>query len=334
MLGDKDSQLSIYAILYNKIPKNHILKLIEKVEKIVEQDETPLTAQVLENAKEILNDPKFIEQRGTRSIVDQEARVGHKSRNEHFFGYKTEFIMTTSERIITAVTVENGAYMDGTNFNKLPELTRSTGLAVEEIYGDKAYFRKPILDKIQEIKAKAYIPVSEVIYRIDEEKFSYNKDSDEWFCRNGNSTGKKTLMKKTNGYQTYAYYFQRDICQHCPLKSECVSEKTKAKVLRIGINAIEFYGYSQEQKSPEFKEKYKNRASHEGKNGEMKNHHGLGRARGYGLRSMANQAKLTAIAVNLKRIAAILSSDFNSFSDFILNILEFRLIFRKNPIFG
>lgn len=40
-------------------------------------------------------------------------------------------------------------------------------------------------------------------------------------------------------------------------------------------------------------------------NGEMKRFHGLFRARGWGLRSILFQAKLTAIAVNLKRIAAI-----------------------------
>lgn len=42
----------------------------------------------MENTKEILNDPKFIEQKGVRSIVDQDARVGHKSKTEIFFGIK------------------------------------------------------------------------------------------------------------------------------------------------------------------------------------------------------------------------------------------------------
>ena len=46
----------------------------------------------------------------------------------------------------------------------------------------------------------------------------------------------------------------------------------------------------------------------------MKNFHGLDRARGYGLKSMAIQAKLTAIAVNLKRIASILSSQISFLS--------------------
>ena len=86
-------------------------------------------------------------------MVDQEARVGHKSKTSHFFGYKTEFIITNEERIITAVHTGNGAYVDGTNFNELMELTKKSGVTVNEIYGDKAYFRKGILDTIKKYEA-------------------------------------------------------------------------------------------------------------------------------------------------------------------------------------
>nr|WP_128214250.1 hypothetical protein [Clostridium manihotivorum] len=100
--------------------------------------------------------------------------------------------MTTgSERIITAVAVHDGAYVDGTGFKELYELTKEAGIEAEEVYGDKAYFRKPILDLIKEDQAEAYIPVSESVYRIDESKFNYNKDSDQWYCKYGNNTVKK-----------------------------------------------------------------------------------------------------------------------------------------------
>jgi hypothetical protein len=82
--------------------------------------------------------------------------------------------------------------------------------------------------------------------------------------------------------------------------------------LTIGVNTPEFYEYNQKTKTDEFREKYKKRASHEWKNGEIKRFHGMNRARGYGLKSMCTQAKLTAIAVNLKRIASLLSSNFKS----------------------
>lgn len=288
--------------------KAYLEETIAKVEEQLELEIHPKIKEIVENAKEILNDPKFIEQKGVRSIVDQEARVGHKSKTEHFFGYKTEYIITTEDRIITAVRVNDGAYVDGTQFQELLELTQKSGVTIEEVYGDKAYFRKPILDKIIELKAKPYIPVSAMAYKVDEDLFSYNKDSDEWFCVQGNKTEKKRYYKDKREKEYYKYSFKKEQCRDCPLRERCIKEKRIGKMLVISINTPEFYGYSQEQKTEEFKVKYRKRACQEWKNGEMKNFHGLDRARGYGLKSMSTQAKLTALAVNLKRIASILSS--------------------------
>lgn len=36
-------------------------------------------------------------------------------------------------------------------------------------------------------------------YKIDEDLYSYNKDSDEWFCVQGNKTEKKVYKKKKDG---------------------------------------------------------------------------------------------------------------------------------------
>ena len=57
----------------------------------------------------------------------------------------------------------------------------------------------------------------------------------------------------------------------------------------VGLNTPEFYEYSQQQKTDELKEKYKKRACQEWKNGEMKNFHGLNRAKGYDRLSMELQ---------------------------------------------
>lgn len=96
------------------------------------------------------------------------------------------------------------------------------------------------------------------------------------------------------------------------------------KKLNIGINTLEFYEISQSQKTEAFKEKYKNRASIEGKNAELTGSQGLGRAKGYGLVSMSKQSKMAAIAVNLKRIAAIMTTNC---SCFIGKIVIFRINF-------
>jgi transposase len=306
------------------VMKSYLEETIQKVEETIPVESTPKVEKLLKNAKTILSDPKFMEQKGVRSIVDQDARVGHKSKTAHFFGYKTEFMITTEDRIITAVHVDNGAYVDGSKFDELLELTKKSGVKIEKVFGDKAYFKKPILDKIKEVEAKAYIPVSEMAYKIDEDLLSYNKDSDEWFCVQGNHTVRK-YHKKGKNRESYRYYFEKENCRNCPIRDTCISGKAVGKVMEVGVNTPEFYGYSQEQKKEEFKEEYRKRACQEWKNGEMKNFHGLGRARGYGLKSMALQAKLTALAVNLKRIAAILSSKKGSFPSSISILLNFLL---------
>lgn len=171
------------------------------------------------------------------------------------------------------------------------------------------------------MKAEAYIPVSGSAYRIDESAFSYNKDSDQWFCSQGNETVSRKYSKRKRkdsqgGFQEfYKYYFDLKTCKSCPKHDEC-AKTTARKILYVGMNTAEFYDISQQQKSGVFKEKYKKRASIEGKNAELKGSHGLRRSKGYSLLSLSKQAKLAAIAVNLKRIAAIMTANFSCFYDY------------------
>lgn len=268
------------------------------------------TKAAIEEAMDVLADERFIIQKGLRSLSDPDARVGHKSPTDTFFGYKTEYAMTPEERIITAVDVHDGEYVDGKEAGRLIEKTEAAGVEVKTVYGDKAYFRKDILDMLEDKQIEGVIPVSASVYKVDEELFSYCKDSDQWFCFMGNHTVgcKKGIQGNGRGdtYEIYTYVFKKDPCEACPYRDRCIGKtKGKAKKLRVTASAPIFYAISQEQKKPEFKEKYKKRASIEWKNAEMKHLHGMARARGWGKRSVTFQIKLTAIAVNLKRIAAI-----------------------------
>ncbi len=290
------------------VMKGYLETVLDKVETKVSTKEVH-TAAIILSARNILADPKFMNQKGVRSLVDGEARVGRKSKTQDFFGYKTEFVMTTDERIITSVRTSNGAYIDGSHAKDLFDETKKSGVKIQEVYGDKAYFRKSILDQIEEVKAKAYIPVSATVYRLDESEYSYNKDSDEWQCSQGNTTVEKKYYKsnrKDGVREGYKYYFELKQCKACPLQEACTQNRAR-RILVVGMNTTQFYELSQQQKTEEFKEKYKKRASIEGKNAELKRFHGLSRARGYGLLSVSKQSKLTAIAVNLKRIAALMS---------------------------
>jgi transposase len=315
--------------------KDYLEGIIEKAAPLGKED----TAAAIEEAKEILSDERFILQKGLRSFVDKDARVGNKSKTSQFFGYKDEYLMTTDERIITAVEVHSGEYVDGKGFDALLERTKDAGITPTEVYGDKAYFRKDILDTIKENHAEAYIPVSASAYKVDEEMYSYNKDSDQWFCFMGNHTVKmerKTTKKRGEDYDYLCYTFDKNQCVGCPHRDRCFGKsKGKAKKLGVSLNAAEFYEISQRQKSAVFLEKYKKRAAHEWKNGEMKRFHGLARARGYGLVAVRRQAKLTAIAVNLKRIAAIIGGKKPKLAPniaFVSSIFDYFFLNARLPI--
>ncbi|EOC99699.1 hypothetical protein L21TH_2279 [Caldisalinibacter kiritimatiensis] len=161
-----------------------------------------------------------------------------------FFGYKTEFTMLTKEKIITAMNVSDGTYA-----KEQLERTKEAGIEIEEVYGDKAYFRKNILDTIEEYGAKACIPVSETVYKIDESKYIYNKDADEWYCSQGNRTVKKKKSKKTKEEKEseyLKYYFEIEQCRNCPKHDECAKQQVR-KILHISVNTPEFYEISKWQ---------------------------------------------------------------------------------------
>lgn len=75
---------------------------------------------------------------------DEDARVGHKTADTSFFGYKTHIAMT-EERIITAATITSGEKTDGKELPELVRKSRDTGIEVEMVIGDKAYSDKKIL---------------------------------------------------------------------------------------------------------------------------------------------------------------------------------------------
>ena len=94
----------------------------------------PAVKQRINMLKETLED---IEDRYTTS-KDEDARVGHKSEESSFFGYKTHIAMS-DERIITAAVVTSGEKGDGPQLKSLVEQSRSNGMEVDTVIGDTAY---------------------------------------------------------------------------------------------------------------------------------------------------------------------------------------------------
>ena len=140
----------------------------------------------------------------------------------------------------------------------------------------------------------------------------------------GNHTVNKTPLTRSDGRQVCKIDFDKNQSGNCPLLTECAG-KAKYKTLGLGINTTDINEYRQQAMTPDFLEKYKKRASHEWKNGEIKRFHGMARSKGFTLRSFNMQVKFTALAVNLKRIAALLRGLFQCFFQSSLYYRQIRL---------
>jgi hypothetical protein len=76
-----------------------------------------------------------------QSSKDHHAKVGHKTADSSFFGYKTHIAMC-EERIITAATITTGEKSDGKQIQTLIKNSIETGIEIETVIGDAVYSEK------------------------------------------------------------------------------------------------------------------------------------------------------------------------------------------------
>ena len=244
---------------------------------------------------------------------DEDARVGHKTADTSFFGYKTHIAMT-EERIITAATITSGEKTDGKELPELVRKSRDTGIEVEMVIGDKAYSDKKNIEAAKDCGYELIAKLNNVITqgnRSKEDAFEFNKDAGMYQCKAGHLAIHKYLDKrkkeKKNKNPRMIYFFDVEKCKCCPYREGCYKDGAKKKIYTETIICDIHSAQAQFQETEHFKEKMKERYKIEAKNSELKNRHGYDVASSSGLIGMEMQGAMTIFTVNLKRIIKLIS---------------------------
>lgn len=245
---------------------------------------------------------------------DEDAKVGHKTYDTSFFGYKTHIAMT-EERIISAATVTSGEKHDGKQLQDLVEKSKAAGIEIENIIGDAAYSEKENLEYAKEEDIKLIAKLSKTVSHGNARKspdFEYNKDADMYVCKAGHMSIKKTSTRakkhaKDGQGTVESYFFDVEKCKHCIFKEGCYKEGAKTKSYSVSIKTNTHLEHMDFQESEYFKEKSKERYKIEAKNSELKHRHGYDVASSSGLLGMELQGAVTIFAVNMKRIINLLA---------------------------
>ena len=292
-----EHELAYTQSLLDKVSEDKILIHIPKI-----QERLNLLKETLEDIQDHYTTSK-----------DKDARVGHKTQDDHFFGYKSHIAMTP-ERIITAATVTSGDRGDGPQLPELVEKSRQNGIEVETVIGDTAYSGDSNLKKAKEEGYRIVAKVNPAIsqgFKSEAEQWEYNKDAGMYICPAGHMAIRKARQGKKNQQrnQTLTYYFDVEKCKTCALREGCYKAGAKHKTYSVTIKTDTQQEQLTFQETSEFKEIYRNeRYKIEAKNAELKNVLGYGRAESYGIEAMQMQGAITMFAANIKRIIKLMAA--------------------------
>lgn len=299
-MKEKFPSKSITDVLEDEI--EYCQKLIDVIENEETISEYPKVKEKLNLLKETIADD--IEH--LQISEDKDARIGHKTADSSFFGFKTHIAMT-EERIIAAATITTGEKNDGKQLETLIEKSIGAGIEVETVIGDAAYSEKKNIEYANENEIKLVAKLNPSVtqgFRKKEDEFEFNKDAGMYVCKAGHLAVRKARQGKkgvsTNQMDTY--YFDIEKCKYCPHKEGCYKEGAKSKSYSVSIKSDEHSGQAEFQESDYFKEKSKERYKIEAKNSELKHRHGYDVASSSGLIGMEMQGAMAIFAVNLKRI--------------------------------
>lgn len=281
-------------------------ELIEIIEKNEGISSYPKVREKLNILNEILED----DIQHIQASADADARIGHKSVDSSFFGYKTHIAMT-EERIITAATITTGEKNDGKELETLINKSQEAGIEIETIIGDAAYSEKGNIEfaNINNIKLVDKLnPSVTQGFRKKEDEFQFNKDAGMYVCKEGHMAIRKARQGKRNvsTNQVDTYYFDIEKCRDCLQKDGCYKEGAKSKTYSVTIKSDVHKSQIEFQESEFFKEKSKERYKIEAKNSELKHRHGYDTASSSGLITMEMQGALAIFSVNVKRILKLL----------------------------
>ena len=276
---------------------NELLNTIEHCENI---SQVPAVNEKLNLLKECVED---VVERFTIS-TDKDARIGHKTEDSSFFGFKSHLAMEEESRIVTAAVVTGGDCGDGPQMQTLIDKTINAGIEVDKVIGDTAYSGKYNIEEAAQKGITVYAKLHPHCYgtRQNDQEFVFNKDANRYICPAGHMAIKRKLEKRKNGHNNrIRYIFDEKKCSVCKLREACLQKGAKHRVYNVVTDEFPIKRQLFEQ-SDDFKQIYSERYKIEAKNAELKNVYGYDKALYYGIDAMQLQSATTIFIANLKRI--------------------------------
>ena len=233
------------------------------------------------------------------SVVDPDARHGHRSRADRYDGYKIHLTVDQDSDLICAVETTRATSLDA---DALCDLLEADPVTVTEMMGDTAYgsgqTRVEMLNKNVELVAPAR-PASGKRGKFTKNDFSIDLETGTVTCPAGHTVSPRRHSESADRFQ---FRFPADVCAGCSRRGSC-TDSPRGRTLTIGPHEASLQQARAERWTPEFRDRYRQRARVERKAAQIKFRNpkipwrGLPKAQAW--------IRLRAAALNLDRIGRL-----------------------------
>jgi len=239
-----------------------------------------------------------------KSLTDPESGYMCREQKGDGFYYLNHTTVDGKHNIITDVYVTPGNVHDSVPYlSRLDAQLEKFGFGVEGVGLDAGYNTAPICRGLSERGIFGVIPHRRTRrndLKIQKRHFKYNKEEDIYLC----SGSQKLRYRTTNREGFKEYVSEAKLCSVCKLLADCMKSKSCVRVItrhvweehreKVRANTLTSEG------------KYLRRKRHETVErsfADAKELHGLRYARFRGLSKVTEQCLMTALAMNIKKMA-------------------------------
>jgi transposase len=238
------------------------------------------------------------------SRTDPEASIHRRRGGEPKLAYKTHFIADAAKGVITAVSATAASEDDTAAVPELIEHHERHCGTPRRAAADRLYGSQDCLGYLQDKGIETVIAQRKGGNKhggFDKSEFAYDSQRDVYHCPAGEVLHRRRRQRKDD---KAFYSADREVCQSCRLRSQCVGSKRPNAVRQVTRFDKPYVERAQAACSSAHGKRLlaRRQTCMEGLFGRAKSQHGLARARWRGLIKMKMQALLTATVLNVKKL--------------------------------
>lgn len=246
---------------------------------------------------------RTLEENDTPSV--EETAASQIRGNKRVFGYKQHTAVDSQQGIVVDCHITPANHNEGQQLGEQVQRIESTlGANPKTLTADAGYSHAINYELLEQRNIEPMIVVQERATRSGEfpvTRFKYDEANDLVRCPQG-----KKLHRTGHDPRRPRYRASTADCSTCPLNTRCLPSHQQSRTVTIvpGYTALLRARRKNAQTSVYERETYgRHRWQVEGRHAEAKTLYSLGRAVRIGIAQLAIQAYLTAVVMNLKRLA-------------------------------